>query len=125
NLYLPIAIFLGVPLVYDVLPVLYKWRVALPFVILIIVTGLTRIYTKHNFYTDRLDWYRNYIEQYGGEKAIVAYETVPHEIVMFSWATPYEFWLLSTLEKDRTASIVIHKDLDEISWAWDNRDKFV
>lgn len=125
NMYLPLSIFLAMPLVYDVLPQLHKRKLAMPLMVLIIITGLVRIYAQHDFYTNRLDWFRNYTEQYGDEKSIAAFNTVPKDTVIFSWATQYEFWLLSTLENDKTASLMIHDRIEEIAWAWNTRNEFV
>ncbi|MCB9045260.1 MAG: hypothetical protein H6550_03870 [Chitinophagales bacterium] len=125
NLYLPLSLILAVPLVYDVLPALFKPKVASTLFLFILLTGIARIYIQHNFYRDRIDWYRGYLDKYGHEKAIVADNTVPAETLLFPWATCYEFWLLSTLERNKTASILITENVDELSWVCVYTNDFV
>ncbi len=40
------------------------------------------------------------------------------------WASPYELWLLSTIETDRSASVIIHPNLNEIQWMQSSKDAF-
>lgn len=117
NLYQPLAIILAVPLLADILPAVKKPQAALVMVLLIVLTGLSRIYFAHNKYSERLDWYRAYINANIDSKQMVSVSKLPAEKVVMAWPSPYEFWMLSTLEKDRSASIIFFDDNNSPEWA--------
>lgn len=125
NLYLPAAIILGLPLVYDVFPVLEKRKLLLPVFLLIIVSGLGRIYMSHHHYTERINWERKFLAQHKDEKLLVAATKPMLDTLTMTWGSPYEFWLLSTTEYDKTASIVITDDIEGIEHAHWERIYFV
>jgi hypothetical protein len=112
NLFLPLASFLCIPLVYDVLPGL---KVPLPalFVIAVMLTGLLRIWYFHGFYSWRLAWQRGLIHQYDNRKVILEERSFPKDTLLIAWSSPYELWLLSTIEQNRTASILITPEPDK------------
>lgn len=124
NMYVPLCVFLALPLVMDVFATLNK-KVIVMLSLLIFLTAFQRVYTTRNVYTARIDWYRGYLDQYANQKILVNMANKPESTIMLEWASPYEFWLLSTLERDSTASITIHKNVDEIGWAYDNYRAFV
>lgn len=124
NMYVPLSVFLALPLVLDILPRI-KHTIAILLLVLILIGALQRIYTTRDTYKQRINWYRGYLDKYGGEKILVNMDRKPVGTILQEWASPYEFWLLSTLERDSTASIVIHKNVDEIGWAYDNYRAFV
>jgi hypothetical protein len=107
NLYLPIAVFLSVPFIYDMLPLLKRPPLAAGIFILILSSGLYRIYDAHRQFSARLDWQRGLIRQYDGRKVILSDAAFPKDTLMMAWSSPYEFWLLSTMEERKTASILI------------------
>ncbi|MEZ5008022.1 MAG: hypothetical protein R2753_07730 [Chitinophagales bacterium] len=118
NLYLPLSIFIIFPLVYEVLPS-YNRKVSLFIFIAIVLSSITRIYYNHESYTERLNWMRNYMELTKGadnKKQFIDAENVPTNVLIMTWATPYEFWLLSTIELNYTRSILIDKNLENHSW---------
>lgn len=122
NLYMPLGIIIAVPLVYDILPLLRKNSVGLLFA-LIVCTGLGRIYLKHNTYTNRLNWERKFLKNHIDNKILVSDREVPMDTLQILWGTPYEFWLLSTTEYGKTASIVIDEHIDKLLWyKWENKE---
>jgi hypothetical protein len=108
NLYVPFVIFIGLPFVFDVMPALRIHQGVL--IGAILLTGLVRIYITHDRYTDRLNWQREYLAQHGHQKLLVKSAMVPRDTLMLTWASPYEFCLLSTIESGYTASINFHDD---------------
>lgn len=56
------------------------------------------------------------MDKYGTEKVIVPDRNVSQDKMLMSWGSPYEIWLLSTIERDTTYSIVISDDVGAISW---------
>lgn len=125
NMYIPIALMLAFPLVYDVLPAISSKNLAYSGLAIIIFTCFVRVYQTRAIYRDRIDWYRGYLHQYGDEKLMVSMYNKPVNTIIMPWASVYEFWLLSTVETGKTASIIIDDNIDKISWASMTRREFV
>ena len=104
NLYLPLSIFILFPLIYDVIPN-YKYSVQKVLIIFIVFAGIIRIYFIHSTYTERLNWEINYLEE-NNKKLLVDNRLVPMDTLIDTWATPYEFWLLSTSQNNESASVI-------------------
>ena len=107
NLYLPVGLFLALPFVFDLLPVLISKQIAMPVVAIILFTGCVRMYMTHSLFTARLDFERTIIKEYGGKKVILDANKVNAGIIQMLWGTPYEFLLLSICEGQQPASIII------------------
>jgi hypothetical protein len=117
NLYTPLALVLAFPFIFDLMPLLTKRRLQLPAVALILITGTIRVFATHNTYTNRLNWERNFINEHGNKKMIYPSALVPMDTLLMAWGTPYEFWLLSTTEQKKTASLIIDKKPELRLWA--------
>lgn len=115
-LYMPLGLIIALPLIFDVLPS-YKPRFAWGLMGLIMVTGCCRIYATHDIYTARLNWERSFMGKYGRQKLIAGTKEVHAEVLQMVWGTPYEFWLLSTIERGSAASIIIDDHPLERAWA--------
>lgn len=102
NLYLPLSIILAVPLTYDVLPALpariVRWLLAS---VLIIAT--IRIASHSTPYRQRRYWQRKVLEQTAqlpNKKLLIKAKDVPKELLLNTlWSSPYEFWMLSSIER--------------------------
>lgn len=126
NMYTTLGLFLALPLAYDLFPIWGKRKFLVPATCLLIAgTAFLRINMLRQDYRGRIDWFRGYMDKYRNEKMMVNMYDKPQETIIMEWASPYEFWLLSTLERDTTASIIIHKNVEEIGWAWENYRAFV
>lgn len=110
NLYLPIGLFIALPFVFDILPILLqaKKNTAIAMIALICATCCIRIYVNHKPYTNRLAWERKFLDKHPDEKLIVPETPAMVDTLFMTWATPYEFWMLSTIERGKTASIIIN-----------------
>jgi hypothetical protein len=117
NLYMPLAFFLALPLVFDLFPFLHTRKMAVPLYIIILLTGCTRIYATHQIFTSRLNWERRFLEEHQDQKLIYPTSKVPLDTLQMVWGTPYEFWLLSTVEQGKTASIIIDDHPGDRYWA--------
>lgn len=124
NMYVPLGLFLAYPLIYDVLPSINK-KLFVGIFILLIATGLYRVYDMRAYYQGRIDWYRGYMVEHQDRKIIGSALNMPQETILMSWASCYEFWLLSTLENDKSASIILEDDVDAYGWAWEEYRGFV
>jgi hypothetical protein len=116
NLFLPLAVFVSVPLVFDLLgrverPFWIAWTVAM-----VCIASLMRIWTYREFYQSRLAWQRMVLDRYTGQKVIIGEQHFPKDSLMLSWSSPYEFWLLSTIERDATASILIARQPEQYGY---------
>jgi len=124
NLYLPLALMVSVPLVYDWLPKRTAVQQAL-FVGAICVAAVIRIGWNHTIYTERLVWQKDFLaktEARPNKKLIVPSYAVPKEKLLLTlWSSPYEFWLLSSLDTADSRSIVIHPNpMERFSYELDN-----
>lgn len=113
NLYLPLSVFTAVPLVFDIAPSL-AFRANAVILSVIILTSIARIsYDGVNTYNKRLQWERAYLKEHGHQKLIVQEQQIHLNNLQITWATCFEFWLLSTVETGSTASILIHTDISD------------
>jgi hypothetical protein len=110
NLYLPLGLFIAFPLVFDILPTIQKREIAFGVLFILMISGALRIYQTHTVYTDRLVWERDFLKENLNKKLIIDARSVPKDVLLMTWASPYEFWLLSTTEFGQTASIMIADD---------------
>jgi hypothetical protein len=117
NLYLPLSVFLALPFVFDVLPVLQKKQLAVPVLVLIILSGCCRIYSTHTVYTARLGYERRYLNKYGDNKVIIKAQQADMDTLQMLWGTPYEFLLLSESERNKPASIIVDAHPENMVWA--------
>ncbi len=126
NLYLPLGVFLAIPVIFDVLPFNHARRwIPYTLVVAVLVTAGLRIYRSSEPYTARLEWMRSFLQAHQNEKLLVDPHSVPLDTLMMVWGTPYEFWLLSTIENRKTASIIIHEQPESVDWALGERKGFI
>lgn len=116
NLYLPLAMFVAVPLVFEVLPGLLPERRM--FLALTIITGLQifHIYQSHRFWTDRLHWEQEFLQKTAGlphRKLLLTDQQAPMEKLILSWGTAYEFLMLSALQHPDSARCILVDEAPE------------
>jgi len=127
SLYLPLSIMLIIPLVFDVkklLPAKY-W---MPVLILVVSVRLTHIGLAHTTYTKRVNYLKTYVKENNTpktKKIIVDPSYFSKDILKMTWASPYEFWLLSTIYTGKTQSVLISEKPEKLAWAIPTRDAFV
>ncbi len=127
NLYLPLSVFIIVPFVFDIAN---HFSSKLSFVVLIIVlfVRLLHIGLSHDIWADRIVELRDILDETqsnGVSKALVYEKNVSMDLLIMSWATPYEFWLLSTIETGETRSLLINSNLESYYWQIGERNKFI
>lgn len=115
NLYSPLSIIIGVPFALDVLQSLLDKRIAGWVIGAIAISGLLRI-SIYKPFKERLNWEREFLQAHMNEKLLVDKTKVPENTLMLIWGTPYEFWLLSTIENGQTASLIIAEDANALEW---------
>lgn len=122
--YLSLSIFIIIPFVFDYLPTLEMKKVHY-LISSIILIRLVYIFFNHIPFTDRLNWEREFLMKNDHKKIIKWDNNVPKDTLFMTWATPYEFWLLSTIEKKETRSIVFLDHENELDWALSKNKSFV
>lgn len=128
NFYLLLAFFIAMPFVLDVLPSYKNKHFSLGLIALICLIGVFRINHRHVIYTERLDWNKALLEKTNTldhKKLIIPAEEVPHDLLLMTWGSSYEFWLLSTLETGISRSIIIEEQAGEFDWALDQNEGFI
>ena len=123
-LYLPLALFLALPLIFDVLPAIGP-RYAAVLLPIIMATGCYRIYATHAVYTHRLDTERSILQRYGHKKMIARPTRADALALQMLWGTPYEFWLLSTIENGYSASIILDDAPAQRPWAAEKKTALI
>lgn len=128
NLLLPLTVFVAVPLAFDVLPgVPTRW--ALGAVVVVLAVRVVSIGLTHTPYSNRVTWAHRVLhrtEKLARRKLLLPEQGVPMDTVLMTWATPYEFWLLSSLEKKHEArSICISTNPSEKLWALGKTQSFI
>lgn len=127
NMYLPVGLYLGMAIAYDVVDRIH-WRYVWPLIALFFGIRLAHIYSTHTLYTNRLEFLESVILQMDKapqKKNLI--ETTPDikSTLIMDWATSYEIWLLSTIKRKATASIVITDNIQTLDWTLPHNKKFV
>ncbi len=125
NQYLIFSVFIIIPFVFDVLPAVRREWVAAGIVSCIVLAGIARIWSTHQLYTNRLVWERQLLAKTAtlpNKKLIVPIQYVPMDTMIMTWGSPYEFWLLSTLELPETRSVIIEEYEGQFDAKKDCRD---
>ncbi len=125
--YVQLSLFVIIPFIFDTLPQI-KIKYQYPLLFCIVIIRLLHIYDAHRPYTERLTWERDYLSKTQNDtkrKIISGLTEFPKEILFDNWATPYEFWLLSTIEQKSSRSVVFVDNKDKLLWAVPKKDAFV
>lgn len=126
NQYLLLAVFIGLPLAFELMNIEPLWRNGIVF--LIGFFAVFRIYYAHDLYSARLDWQRNILleaERLPSQKLILADENLPEDTLLMTWAASYEFWVLSTIENAKSASVIVEEQPGEFDWAAGEHQSFI
>lgn len=127
NLYLPLSIMIIIPFVFDFIPSIPS-KYIMPILCLVLAVRLFQIGLNHQPYTERLTYLKQILdktEQLENKKIIIPTSALSEDKLMMTWASPYEFWLLSTTHTNSTRSVFITDAPNEISWALPERKKFI
>jgi hypothetical protein len=115
NLYLPLAVFASVPLVFEVLPGLFADKFYIPLA-LVLAIRLIHIGLAHEPWTERIDWEKRLLQQTARQphrKLILSEKQAPMDKLKLSWGSPYEFLILSSLQHPDSARCIIIDETPE------------
>ncbi len=116
NLYLPLSLFVAVPLVFDVLPALLTERGMFWALPLLVFVQVVHIYRSHQPWTERLRWEQEFLQKTAGSpqrKLLLTEQQVPMDKLILSWGASYEFLMLSALEHPDSARCIIVDEAPE------------
>ncbi len=126
SLYLPLSLFLIIPFVFEILPK-FKLNQAVIAISIICLIRIAHIYTSHQPYTDRVQYINNVLDETANnanKKMILATKDIAMDTLMMNWGSPYEFWLLSTINTGESRSILIIENPSNYNWALNRKDEF-
>ncbi len=118
NLYLPMSLFLIIPLVFEVIPKIDKRTIWVGLILLFSIKVL-HIYRSHHPYEDRITYWRNFLKKTQNDdhkKLFLSTNQVDSDSLLMTWASTYELWLLSTIETGTTRSILVLDSPSELAW---------
>lgn len=112
--YQALAVFLIVPLVWDVLPawapnLKQKGRFAAFFVAFLLLFRLGGIWDTHGSYTDRLGYIRELLTRAtktDARKTVAGYDQLDRKTLMMYWGLPYETLQISALHSPDSARVI-------------------
>lgn len=126
--YLPLSFFVILPLVIDILPHLQEKKWIAPLLSILILVSLIRIEVAHTRYSFRLDWNREFMNknmEAGRDKMILLDKELHKPTLMLTWAMAYEYWIMSTIEKSKTMSVVAIRNEEQFDKSLDWTDVFL
>lgn len=115
NLYLPLSLILILGLVWDFLPSLspiYSRYILIG----IVCIRLIHIFLSHDIFTERLNLERQVLQQTensSNKKLLIPSQDIPIDKYIVTWATPFEFWLLSAIESKELRSVLIEDNFSK------------
>jgi hypothetical protein len=128
SFYLPLSVFVILPLIFDVLPLVKRTPLLLGGLGLILAIRIFHIGALHQPYTNRLmvqNKMLDKLEALNSKKIIMSEKEVPMDTLIMSWGSSFEFWLLSSLRNpDAPRSIVIDEDPARFDWTLSNNTAF-
>lgn len=112
NLYLPLAVFASVPLMFEVLqkPVIHLSGFGLGILSLIFALSFARIIKAGEDWQLRMLWEKQVLHQTANlpsRKILMTEGQAPMDLLKMSWGSPYEWLLLSSLEHPDSARCLI------------------
>ncbi|MCC7466964.1 MAG: hypothetical protein IT261_11880 [Saprospiraceae bacterium] len=115
NLYLPLAVFASIPLVFGVLgkPENQLSRANFWGLAILFLLSFTRIINAGKEWSLRMNWEKQTLQQTAvlpSRKIIMTEQEAPMDLLKMSWGSPYEFLLLSALQHPDSARCLIITD---------------
>jgi len=111
SFYMPLSLFLALPFITDILPLLTKKKVIV-LLFCIISCRLVHIGFQHKKFTASLEWKKTLLKNTANlknKKLAIYYKDIPQNLTLI-WGSSFEFWLLSTLETGVSRSIIIYSN---------------
>ena len=94
------------------------------FLFLILVMFIYRIVDNSSVYRYRIDQYRSLLSTIRPKAMIKSSDAIKSTLKM-TWGSSYEIWLLSTLERGRSSSLIILDNPNQFDWTLNRNDIFL
>lgn len=110
NQYLLLVIFVALPFIYLVMPIVSNTRWSWFFSIVLLISLFSRIWIIEPVYSSRLNLIREIVTQMKNKnlsKVVLVNENIPLDKLLMTWGGTYESWLVSTLEQEQTRTFVV------------------
>ncbi len=111
-----LTVFLVIPISYFVVPNVRNSIITLSALCILLTLSLMKIYNTSNHYVARVNWMRSILQEMENtniRKLILSEQRVPTDLLLLTWSAPTEFWILSTIEKKETYSVLIEEHAGE------------
>jgi len=120
--YLPLALFVALPVLYSVQKVSWKWL--LPIFLLLLIQRLSLIQQNHQPFTERLDWIKTQLALCPSDKCYSRQQEEPDGLLKMNWGIAYESLLLQAQEEPSASKTLLvlsqpekkKKDLENGNW---------
>ena len=126
--YLPLAVMLAIPFIFDILPNIKNTNLAIGIIVFILIFKILYIFQTHKIYTHRLNYLTellNKTHKLEGTKFLVSSDNIDEKTLLMPWGSAYETLYISAIQSpDSTRSIYITPELDQILRKTDSRKKF-
>jgi len=125
--YILLSIFIIMPLVYDIYPEI-SFKTSFSVLVLVVIIRIIHINSCHKVYSARLDILRNIINKTGNfenRKLIIYQDDLPMDTLLMTWASAYEFWILSAMENNDQRSVLIDENPDRFDSLLNKKDVFL
>ena len=109
SMYTPLALIVGIPVVFELWPLLSR-RITIGLVAVLGLSFAWRVASVAPVYQRHHDWMVDFMETHREKKLVIPERLVPMDTLVLAWGSPYEWWMLSTLRYNETASLIIHNE---------------
>jgi len=127
--YLPLSIFVVVPLLFDLIPRIGKPKRVLGVFAAIILLRLAVIAANHQTFENRLTWMQKQLAKasvFRTNRLLVKKENAPMDTLIMEWGVPYSTMLLSSLEHpDSAKTLFIDSDFEKFQSYLDKDNYFL
>ncbi len=112
--YMPLTLFVILPLLFDIVPNIKKKRLVVLLFSLIFVIRLVTIYNHHRPYSNRIVWLQEQLDNiqrnYTSNKVIIPFTKELEDRLYMTWGIPYESLLLSSMNnREHSMTIFVPK----------------
>jgi hypothetical protein len=120
--YQAVAVFLLLPLFWDIWPWIRPRSVALGALVFIALIRLLGIYRMNRPYTDRLEYVKSLIEEtkvQPGRKFVIAEDQLQRRLLGMTWGLPFETWQITALESPDSVRVIgVAEDPVQAAASW-------
>ncbi|MBL7817256.1 MAG: hypothetical protein JNL70_19695 [Saprospiraceae bacterium] len=126
--YLPLAVMLAIPFIFDVLPQIKNVKWALGIVSFILVFKILYILQTHKPYTQRLNYLTEMLSKttrFEGTKFFIDHKDIDEKKLLMYWGCAYEtLYISATQSPDSTRSLYVAENAGQTLWITGGKKNF-